>query len=202
MKNIYSVIFIVTMFLALGCESSKPVDIGGTGNGSGAVNTPTQPVDTTSAKPKPPRSTYTVDPNSVTLPSIDNTQYKLKSAQLDIRGEEKSANMEASRTKADSKVQQNFFKVLDNIMAIVAQQRHLPYVPVTKGTIEGTTTVDEVTTFSEDGNGRLSYNTTLTLRFETEAILRGLYKSMNPTKDYTWNAFCRDVDYLVQIINK
>ena len=202
MKNFYSIIFIVTMFFALGCKSSKPGGNGGTGNDIGAVITPSQPGNTTSAKPKTPRNTYTVDPNSVTLPSIDNAQYKLKSAQLDIRGEGKSANMEASRTRADSKVQQNYVNMLENIVAIVAENRGLTYVPVRKALIEETTTVDEVTTFSEDGNGRLSYKTTLTLRFETETILRDLYKRMKPTKDYTWGAFCRDVDYLVKIVNK
>lgn len=139
---------------------------------------------------------------NVTLPSVNNGEYTLKNLYLVIHGTGESADREVARTRATLSAQDSLLSLVRKTVKFIIAKRNLQDISINEVTAYNTRVQAEKTQGYTNQEGRYIYRNTQTFKFEMQPILRDIYSRIKPPKSYSYRAFCRDFDYLVNQMEK
>ena len=180
------------------CKSTHPSTEGKIGNGGKTpVDVGTKPLTPISHKTK-------LDLTHIILPDLDDyaiQSYKLKNKQLTIDVTAKSYDEQYARDLCMGNAFDSVHAVIIETCSYIEEKRGLPHISTSGIRLKNTRTLDEKKE-EYSVNGRELYRITGTFQFEIESILQDLYEQIKTAKNYSYSAFCRDFDYVVEKIEK
>ena len=136
------------------------------------------------------------------LQPINNDAYILRNTHLVLHGIGESIEREVARQNAMDAAEDSLLIVMREAVRFITEKRGMKNIAINNLTATDTEDMGEKTQGYKDKRGQITYRITQPLKFKIEPILKDIYSRMKPSKNYSYQAFCRDFDFLISKLHK